>query len=86
MDPCARAEWRRGHIRLPGAREHIKGLQNITCLDSLRSILVCLYSLMFFEVVFALSLMGMLGPTTYYKVMIFGRRGAETCQLPSEND
>ena len=43
-------------------------MQDTICLDSLRSILVCLYSLMFSEAVIASSLMGLLGPKTDYKV------------------
>ena len=38
---CARTERWQGHICLPGARQHIKGLQKLICLDSLRSIFVC---------------------------------------------
>ena len=43
----------------------MKRAQDTSCLDSLRSILVCLYSLMFYEAAFASILMGLLGPTTY---------------------
>ena len=46
----------------------MKGAQDTICLDSLRSILVCLYSLMFSEAVIASSLTGLLGPKTDYKV------------------
>ena len=49
-------------------RQHMKVLQNATCLDSLRSIFVCLYSLMCSEAVYASSLMGLLGPKTDFKV------------------
>ena len=46
LDPCAREEWQRGRIHLPGACQHRKVLQGTFCLDSLRSILVCMYSVM----------------------------------------
>ena len=52
----------------PGACQHMKGAQDTICLDSLRSILVCLYSLMFSEAIIASSLMGLLGPKTDYEV------------------
>ena len=46
----------------------MKRLQDETCLDSLRSIFVCLYSLIYSEAVYASSLMGLLGPRTDFKV------------------
>ena len=57
-----------GRIRLSRACQHMKGAQDTICLDSLRSILACLHSLMFSEVVIASSLMGLLGPKTDYRV------------------
>ena len=42
----------------------MKRLQNATCLNSLRTIFVCLYSLMCSKTVYASSLMGLLGPKT----------------------
>ena len=48
----------------------MKGAQDTICLESLRSILVCLYSLMFSEAIFASGLVGLLGPKTDYKVMM----------------
>ena len=44
----------------------MKGAQDTISQDSLRSILVCLYSLVFSEALFASSLMGLLGPKTDY--------------------
>ena len=53
--------------RAPSDIQHQISLLAWTCLDSLRSIFVCLYSLMCSQAVCASSLMGLQGPKTGFK-------------------